>query len=542
MLGFVVSATTGFKDKAFIAPVGVPVSVGHGTGLVVEAKSFADSYYDNGAPKDYVSDLVLTKDGQQVARHETRVNSPLIYDGVWFHQSSFGNGADVTVTEGGTTVYSGLVPLQWQSDDGQQSIGQLTIPSRGITVFVVEAASGQVLADLPAGSAQLEVHKAGVTDPLGAPVVNQGQSAVVDGLTYTYERNRQYTGLTVKQDKGSWVVWLGSALLVLGSFLVFFMPHRRVWVRVRDNADGTSRVMVGAPLKRDPGFEPRLPGARLHHHQARRPRRRHPRRSDRNAQLLPVRVRRGTHHHRPRHDRLLLGDERRPPCDDAGLAAREGPRHGATATTSSTTSTRSSLAETADGQPGHRRVGGHPGPVRHAPDLARPRLPHRVPRPADDGHRPRPVRHPVRVRDVHGVGHARGLPVLRVALPRTHARPVRPADDGARPRLRRHPEQPGRPAGPRAAEQPAAHRPHHRGDLRLRRLRGLLRRGRADPVDPAAVAPPRAQGGRARPARLPRRRHRLPARHDGHRSSAPSGPRSPGAATGAGTPRRRPPS
>jgi cytochrome c biogenesis protein len=256
MLGFVVSATTGFKDKAFIAPVGVPVSVGHGTGLVVEAKSFTDAYYDNGAPKDYVSDLSLTKAGRQVARHETRVNSPLIYDGVWFHQSSFGNGADVTVTEGGTTVYSGLVPLQWTSDDGQQSIGQLTIPARGITVFVVEAASGQVLADLPAGSAQLEVHKAGVTDPLGAPVVSQGQSAVVDGLTYTYERNRQYTGLTVKQDKGSWVVWLGSALLVLGSCLVFFMPHRRVWVRITDNADGTSRVQVGAPLKRDPGFEP----------------------------------------------------------------------------------------------------------------------------------------------------------------------------------------------------------------------------------------------------------------------------------------------
>ncbi len=256
MLGFVVSASTGFRDKSFIAPVGVPVSVGHGTGLTVEAKSFTDSYYDNGAPKDYVSDLVLTQDGKQVARHETRVNSPMIYDGTWFHQSSFGNGADVTVKDGDTTVYSGLVPLQWQSDDGQQSIGQLTIPDRGISVYVVEAASGQVLADLPAGSAQLEVHKVGVNDPLGAPVVSQGQSAVVDGLTYTYERNRQYTALTVKQDSGSWVVGLGAALLILGCYLVFFMPHRRLWVRVRDNADGTSRVRLGAPLKRDPGFEP----------------------------------------------------------------------------------------------------------------------------------------------------------------------------------------------------------------------------------------------------------------------------------------------
>jgi len=257
MLGFVVSATTGFKDEGFIAPVGVPVAVGHGTGLVVEAKSFSDAYYDNGAPKDYVSDLVVTKDGSQVARHDTRVNSPLIYDGVWFHQSSFGIGADVTVkTADGTTVQSGLVPMQWQSDDGQQSIGRLAIPSRGITVFVIEAASGQVLADLPAGSAQLEVHKANVPNPVGAPVVSQGQSAVVDGLTYTYERNRQYTGLTVKHDNGSWVVGLGSALLILGCYMVFFMPHRRVWIRVRENAGGGSRVVLGAPLKRDPAFEP----------------------------------------------------------------------------------------------------------------------------------------------------------------------------------------------------------------------------------------------------------------------------------------------
>lgn len=256
MLGFVVSATTGFRDESFIAPVGVEVPVGHGTGLTVKALSFTDTYYESGAPKDYMSDLVLTKDGQQVARQEVRVNSPLIHDGVWFHQSSFGVGADVTVTDKGTEVFREMVPLQWQSDDGQQSIGQLTIPSKGITVYVIQAASGQVLADLPAGTARLEVHKDGVEAPLGYPVVNQGESVDIEGLTYTFERNRQYTGLTVKQDQGSWVVWVGSALLILGSYLVFFMPHRRIWVRVRANADGTSRVQLGAPLKRDPAFEP----------------------------------------------------------------------------------------------------------------------------------------------------------------------------------------------------------------------------------------------------------------------------------------------
>jgi cytochrome c biogenesis protein len=256
MLGFVVSATTGFKDQDFIAPVGVEVPVGHGTGLTVKALSFTDTYYDSGQPKDYMSDLRLTKDGQQVARQETRVNTPLIYEGVWFHQASFGVGADVSVTEKGAKVFAQMVPLKWQSNDGQQSIGQFAIPSKGISVYVIEAASGQVLPDLPAGSAQLEIHKDGVENPIGIPVVAQGKSVDIEGLTYTYERNRQYTGLTVKQDKGSWLVWVGSALLIFGSYLVFFMPHRRIWARVRSNADGTTRVMLGAPLKRDPAFEP----------------------------------------------------------------------------------------------------------------------------------------------------------------------------------------------------------------------------------------------------------------------------------------------
>jgi cytochrome c biogenesis protein len=255
MAGFVVSGTIGFKDDSFIAPVGVAVEVGHGTGLTLTALSFNDSYYDDGSPKDYVADVQLTRDGQEVARQEVRVNDPLRYGGVWFHQAFFGVGADIKATVGGQTVFSETVPLQWKSTDGQQSIGQFEIPSQKVSVYVIEAASGQVLADLPAGTMALEVHTDGVEDPT-VQVVEQGKSTVIGDVTYSFDRNRQYTGLTISHDPGSWVVWLGSILLILGSCLVFFFPHRRVWARVRANADGSSHVDIAAPLKRDPTFEP----------------------------------------------------------------------------------------------------------------------------------------------------------------------------------------------------------------------------------------------------------------------------------------------
>lgn len=263
LLGFVVSASMGFRDDQFIAPVGVPVEVGHDTGMTVLAHSFHDSYYDNGQPKDYVSDLEVFKDGQSVARQEIRVNEPLIFDEVWFHQSFFGVGADVAVTEGGAEVFKQTVAMAWRSNDGTRSIGQFTIPAKGLSVYVVQAASGKVLPELPAGSIALEVTKTGSTTP-SVQVLAQGGSADIDGLTFTFERNRQYTGVTIKRDPGSNIVWLGSGLLVLGSCLVFFLPHRRVWARVRPNGDGTTRVMLGAPNKRDPGMEPVF--AELLHH------------------------------------------------------------------------------------------------------------------------------------------------------------------------------------------------------------------------------------------------------------------------------------
>ena len=70
LLGAFLSATTGFKDAQFAATVGDKVEVGHNTGLAVELQSFQEAYYPDGSPKDYASDLVLYKDGQEV-QHET---------------------------------------------------------------------------------------------------------------------------------------------------------------------------------------------------------------------------------------------------------------------------------------------------------------------------------------------------------------------------------------------------------------------------------------------------------------------------------------
>jgi cytochrome c biogenesis protein len=158
----------------------------------------------------------------------------------------------------GKTLYDRGVPLEFSSDDGTKSIGQFAIPSKGLNIYVIGPASGQVDPDIKAGQIQLEIHKTGTKDPIATEIISQGQPTTVAGQHFTFERTRQFTGLIVARDHGAIVVWIGSGLLVLGLVMVFFFPHRRVWVRIRTSAGGGSQILCAATMRRDPAFEPRF--------------------------------------------------------------------------------------------------------------------------------------------------------------------------------------------------------------------------------------------------------------------------------------------
>lgn len=253
--GVVLSGSTGFKNNQFTVPVGSRVEVGYGTGLAVQANSFNDSYYPDGSPRDYASDLAIYRGGQVVARQTVRVNEPLSYGGITFHQAFFGTAAAVRVRDSaGRTVYDSAVPLNWTSSDGKHSIGQFTLPNQGLSVYVVMAASGEVDPNIGAGQVQLEIYQRGQdSQPIATQVIDEGKASTISGLSYTFRREVQFTGLIVSRDPGAIWVWTGSVLMVLGLFAVFFFPHRRIWVRV-NRAGAGSEVRFATPTRRDSGF------------------------------------------------------------------------------------------------------------------------------------------------------------------------------------------------------------------------------------------------------------------------------------------------
>ena len=250
-----VLGTTGFRSPDFAVTIGSTVDVGYGTDLSVQATSFSDSYYENGSPADYSSHLVVYKAGQPVAERTIRVNDPMRVDDVTFYQSFYGPAADMLVTDSaGATVFEGGVPLLWASTDDSKSIGQLELADSTLTIYVIGVASGLVDDVIKPGQMKLEIYEgSNFATPLAMQVVSQGEPATLAGLNFTFQRERQYTGLIVARDPGAPFVWLGALLLVAGVGLVFFFPVRRIWARVRQTDSGAV-IDIAAASRHDISF------------------------------------------------------------------------------------------------------------------------------------------------------------------------------------------------------------------------------------------------------------------------------------------------
>lgn len=253
MAGFVVSSLTGFRDERFALTIGYPREVGHGTGLVAEATGFRDTYYENGAPKDYVADLVLRDGDKTVAQQEVRVNSPLSHAGFMFHQAYFGVAAVMRVTDAsGAVVFEGGVPLEWTTQDKVFNYGHVTLPDQTV-MYVISPASGKVGRGIAPGQVRVELRRGEKTAPLTSTVIDMGVATPVGDFSFTFQREQQFTGMILRSDPGTGIVWAGFALLVVGTCMTMFFRHQRLWVRVSETAEGTL-VQMASPDRRDSGF------------------------------------------------------------------------------------------------------------------------------------------------------------------------------------------------------------------------------------------------------------------------------------------------
>lgn len=246
LLGAVVGTTFGYRDSGFTLPEGAERPVAAEPGLTIELIDFTDTYYiTTGGPSDYASQVILRKDGKEIARHTIRVNDPLRYGTTNFYQAFFGVAAVMKVVDkNGQEVAAESVPLAWKVDGGRKG-GTFTIPgTRYVGEIVGTAGSSDTL--IEPGQMQVSLFEATTGSWIAGKVIEQGQATQVGDLTFTFEREAQFTGLSIGRDPGVLIVWIGSILLFVGFSVRFLITHKRVWARIAPGPRGGAVVGVAS--------------------------------------------------------------------------------------------------------------------------------------------------------------------------------------------------------------------------------------------------------------------------------------------------------
>lgn len=222
--------------------------------FAVKCNDFEIQYYPGTQqPKDYYSDLEVYREGQskpeQVKRIE--VNHPLIVDGIYFYQSSYGVHRNSTVT------------LQVLDPAGNIAGPEVTVAAGQNFQVMGDPSTYQVeefIPNITAGRPGVKVAQfLGNThrDFYLLEAAPDRDKARGGPVYFRIKRTNilEYTGLQVAWDPGVPVVWLACIIMILGLYIAFFVAHKRVWVRVDLDSDETAVLIAGTANRNPASFE-----------------------------------------------------------------------------------------------------------------------------------------------------------------------------------------------------------------------------------------------------------------------------------------------
>ncbi|MCO1601863.1 cytochrome c biogenesis protein ResB [Desulfosporosinus nitroreducens] len=233
VIGAILGTTMGFKGFMMTsAGTTIPINsinVSRGTvkqDFSVHIYSAEDRFLANGERDNWYTDMGIIENGKEVLRKTISVNHPLTYKGVTFYQSSFANGARLSVDLKGQKI-----PVVLQDRGGNY------FQAPGTELYLIVAA---IKSDPQKPIIQYQVYKGKGVQPVQTGQLNTGQTIDVQGeYKLTLEGSAGFTGLQVKQDPGVMVVWLGCALLLLGLLLSFYW-RPMVVLGVFESGQGTN--------------------------------------------------------------------------------------------------------------------------------------------------------------------------------------------------------------------------------------------------------------------------------------------------------------
>ena len=245
----------------------------------VRCEDFNVSFYDNGAPKEFRSRLVIIENGQTVVEKDIIVNDPLRYRGINFFQSSYGklaapqnHPADETPPE--SLDLRVIDKASGAAHDFTTRIGERQAIPGGKGEFKVLAFQPHLTfggQDIGAGL-QVEVTLTGkapetILLPLHFPNFDKMRGGAlfftVTGqkkrdFSPTEKAERYYTGLQVTKDPGVPLVYAGFITMLVGFVISFFMSHQMVAIEITSRGSGSRISVSGASSRNKLGMDRKI--------------------------------------------------------------------------------------------------------------------------------------------------------------------------------------------------------------------------------------------------------------------------------------------
>ena len=195
----------------WVVPISkMPVWFGRISPYLVRVNKTWREEYDNGAPKQWYSDLsVLDENKTEIARKTIFVNNPLEFMGLDVYQSNWGKFAE-------TTFNDQKISLPVETINGNDVIFLPLSKDIGLKFKVL-----QDLIEVYSMSPNLEKEKL-----LGK--INKGDMLQMGPINIGYYGTVTFTGLQFKSNPGYFLIYPGLFFIILGVFIAFG-SKKQIW-------------------------------------------------------------------------------------------------------------------------------------------------------------------------------------------------------------------------------------------------------------------------------------------------------------------------
>lgn len=199
-------------------------------GFTVRCDRFTVELYENGMPREFVSDLSFLRGGRVDGRAQLKVNHPARFSGISLYQESYRQSAwaDMTVSDGKKL-------MKFKAEQGEV----IPLPSPGVQIRVEKVwgdlmgagPAVKLLIEGPDGGSYLWVFKEIDSIKARMPGLFEKMPAFDPSgfRPYTFALHKlessYATGIGVKRDPGVPLVAVGGVLFLVSLLLVFLLPR-----------------------------------------------------------------------------------------------------------------------------------------------------------------------------------------------------------------------------------------------------------------------------------------------------------------------------